>query len=156
MFCSANSVEEINYYFTSWGTLLRYPPVEANTLDCTSGSCTLTNNYAGFATNDAAVIVDKSDCSGVQSGNVKSGPVQISGSTFDFATVTSFSLASGGKICWCYNCFTSPTTDFSQYKTQIADVNGPTAFSSVIASSAIIYRLSTSFLMILLALSVLK
>eukprot|EP00916_Digyalum_oweni_P016071 GHVL01026388.1.p1 GENE.GHVL01026388.1~~GHVL01026388.1.p1 ORF type:complete len:115 (+),score=12.64 GHVL01026388.1:292-636(+) len=103
--------------------------------------------------NDTAVIVDKSDCNGDLSDNVKSGPVQISSSMFNFGYVARFSQATG-SLCWCYDCYSSPTTDFSSYNTKIADVNGLTV-APVTPSSAIIGRLSTS-LMILLALTVLK
>eukprot|EP00916_Digyalum_oweni_P016075 GHVL01026392.1.p1 GENE.GHVL01026392.1~~GHVL01026392.1.p1 ORF type:complete len:130 (+),score=15.63 GHVL01026392.1:275-664(+) len=128
-------------------------------MDCSSGSCVETISYTGFGENDAAVIVEKSDCSGVQPGNVKSGPVQISGTTnniYDFTTVEGFADPNtDGSLCWCYNCYTSNTTDFSQYKTKIGEVNGPAVPSSVIPSRAIIGRLSSS-LMILLALTILN
>eukprot|EP00916_Digyalum_oweni_P009891 GHVL01016672.1.p1 GENE.GHVL01016672.1~~GHVL01016672.1.p1 ORF type:complete len:164 (-),score=10.66 GHVL01016672.1:322-813(-) len=71
---------------------------------------------------DAAVIVEKTDCSGVQLAHVKSGPVQAACLT----DIVRFSdLSTNGSLCWCYNCFTSNTTDFSEYNTKIANINGP-------------------------------
>eukprot|EP00916_Digyalum_oweni_P020725 GHVL01034532.1.p1 GENE.GHVL01034532.1~~GHVL01034532.1.p1 ORF type:complete len:269 (-),score=28.51 GHVL01034532.1:69-875(-) len=132
------------------GNLLMAPEYEGNALDCASGSCTFTKSYTGYTETDAALITDTEDCSSIAQSNVKGGPVQISGSnTFNFLTVTDFSVSSHGSLCWCYQCFNATSTDHSAYTARLTNVIRS-------ASSAIIGRLSTSLMMILFALTVMR
>eukprot|EP00916_Digyalum_oweni_P012865 GHVL01021194.1.p1 GENE.GHVL01021194.1~~GHVL01021194.1.p1 ORF type:complete len:593 (+),score=65.52 GHVL01021194.1:80-1858(+) len=117
----------INGYFTSTiSNLLRIPGSNYYQLDCTSGSCSQTIDYTGLTANDAAIIVEASDCQNIQQNDVKSGPVQIANSAFDFTTVGDFSQVTG-SLCCCFNCYNENMTTFSSFKTKIVKVYGPSS-----------------------------